>query len=61
MVKYINQKNCREFTLEAAHTHRPAHPFERVSREFLEQLDREVRVLIIQKVKALPSIGKTIK
>ena len=60
-MKYINQKNCREFTLEAARTHRPAHPFDRVSREFLEQLDREVRNLIIQKVKALPSVGKTIK
>ena len=60
-MKYINQKNCRDFTLEAAKTHRPAHPFERVSKEFLEQLDREVRNLIINKVKALPSMGKTIK
>jgi hypothetical protein len=60
-LKYINQKNCRDFTLEAAKTHRPAHPFERVSKEFLEQLDREVRNLIINKVKALPSVGKTIK
>ncbi len=60
-MKYINQKNCRDFTLEAAKTHRPAHPFERVSKEFLEQLDREVRNLIINKVKALPSVGKTIK
>lgn len=60
-MKYINQKNCRDFTLEAAKTHRPAHPFERVSKEFLEQLDREVRNIIIQKVKALPSVGKTVK
>jgi hypothetical protein len=60
-VKYINQKNCRDFTLEAAKTHRPAHPFERVSGEFLEQLDREVRNIIIQKVKALPSVGQTVK
>ena len=60
-MKFINQKNCRDFTLEAAKVHRPAHPFERVSKEFLEQLDREVRNLIINKVKTLPSVGKTIK
>jgi hypothetical protein len=60
-VKYINQKNCREFALEAAKIHRPAHPFERVSKEFLVQLDCEVRNLISSKVRALPSVGKTIK
>jgi hypothetical protein len=60
-MKYINVKNCREFALEAAKTHRPAHPFERVSKEFLEQINRDVCNLIIQRVKALPSTGKTIK
>jgi hypothetical protein len=60
-VKYINQKNCRKFALEAARTHRPAHPFERVSKEFLEQIDREVCNLIIRRVQGMPSVGKTIK
>jgi hypothetical protein len=60
-VKYINAKSCREFALEAARTHRPAQPFERVSKEFLEQIDREVRNLIIRRVQGMPSVGKTIK
>ena len=60
-VRFINQKACRDFALEAAKIHRPAHPFERVSKEFLIQLDYEVRSLISAKIKALPSVGKTIK
>jgi hypothetical protein len=60
-VKYINAKACREFALEAAKVHRPAHPFERVSKEFLDQLNCEVRNLIVSKIRNHPSVGKTIK
>jgi hypothetical protein len=60
-MKYINAKTCREFALEAAKSHRPAHPFERVSKEFLEQINRDVQALIIRRVQGMPSVGKTIK
>lgn len=60
ILTFLNAKATREFALWAARIHR-AHPFERVSKEFLDHLDAEVRNLIIQKVKALPSVGKTIK
>jgi hypothetical protein len=60
-VKFINAKACRDFALEAAKVHRPAHPFERVSKEFLEQLNNDIRNLIISRVRNHPSVGKTIK
>ena len=60
-MKFINAKACRDFALEAAKVHRPAHPFERVSKEFLEQLNNDIRNLIISRVRNHPSVGKTIK
>jgi hypothetical protein len=60
-VKFINQKNCREFALEVAKKYRPAHPFDRVSKEFLERIDAEIRAVIVRRVQGLPSVGRTIK
>jgi len=61
MPSLLNSKACRDFALAAAKTHRPAHPFERVSKEFLDQINADLRNVIVNRVKALPSVGKTIK
>lgn len=61
MPSLLNSKACRDFALAAAKTYRSAHPFERVSKEFLDQLNADLRNVIVNRVKALPSVGKTIK
>lgn len=57
----LNKKHVKQFTLDAAKQFRPFHPFERVGESWYTDLDAAVRRLIVGKVKALPSKGKTIR
>ena len=55
----INKAEVKRKTLEIAEAER-AHKFTRVSKEFIEDIDAQVRNLIINKVKMAPSKGKTL-
>jgi hypothetical protein len=59
-MKHINAKSVKELALHFAREHRPAWGAERVSRKFLERIDYKVRVIVLQEIKAHPSVGKTI-
>lgn len=54
----INRAYARRVALDIGSQR--AHKLTRVSKEFLDYLDREVRTIIQQKVNNLPSVGKTI-
>jgi len=58
--KLIVRSNCTKYTLEVAKRYR-AHTFTRVGKDFLDDIESEVRSLIYRKVMSLPSKGKTIK
>jgi hypothetical protein len=60
MNNYINSKSIKDLALHLAKEYRPAWGAERVSQKFLERINYKVRALVLQEVKAHPSIGKTI-
>jgi len=55
----INRTQVRACALRCAE--KRAHKFTRVSEEWLDEIDTDVLLTIQRKVKALPSMGKTIK
>jgi hypothetical protein len=57
--RFLNRTECRNFLLQFAAQNR-AHKFSRVSEETLRDINEAVRSVMISKVKALPSKGKTI-
>ena len=59
-MKHINAKSIKELALHFAKEYRPAWGAERVSRKFLERIDYKVRAIVLQEIKAHPSVGKTI-
>jgi hypothetical protein len=59
-MNYINAKSIKELALHLAKEHRPAWGAERVSRKFLERIDYKVRAIVLEEVKAHPSLGKTL-
>lgn len=59
--KLICASKCKKYALESAKTNRPANKFTRCSQEFLVDLENQLRMLIDSKIKAHPSIGKTLK
>ena len=59
-MKHINAKSVKELALYLATEYRSAWGAQRVSRKFLERIDARVRAIVLEEVKAQPSIGKTI-
>jgi hypothetical protein len=57
----LNKSHVRQFALDSAKTLRPAHPFNRVSQEFLDRVEGNLRQFIANEIRRLPSVGKTIK
>ena len=57
--KLIVRSNCTKYTLEVAKRYR-AHTFTRVGKDFLDDIESEVRSLIYRTVMSHPSKGKTI-
>ena len=59
-IELINQSAVKKYCLRRAQILRPGHEFNRVSKDFLHNLDLDVQNLIDKKLKQLPSVGKTI-
>lgn len=57
----INRVHCRGFALRWAKENRRGWAPERVSKQFLDDLDTKVRIVVQSAIKRHPSIGKTIK
>jgi hypothetical protein len=55
----INRRKVKEFTLEMAKTR--AHKFTRVSGEFYDTCEAQLKTFIRGHVQRHPSVGKTIK
>lgn len=57
----INKSACRELALRYAQDNRRGCSFERVSKQFLDDVETKVRMLIVKAVMSHRSVGKTIK
>ena len=57
----INTKACKEFALEWAKENRRGWTTKRVSKQFLDDLNTKVRLIIQRAVNSHPSVGVTIK
>ena len=57
----INKAQCKKFALKWAKESRTGWKPERVSQQFIDDLDTRVRLLIQSAIKRHPSVGKTIK
>ena len=58
-LRLINRKHVKEYALECAKERH--HEFNRVSGDFLIYIDTMLRTKIREHVRALPSVGKTIR
>ena len=58
---FINRAQCKKFALRWAQENRRGWKPERVSKQFLDDLDTKVRMAIQSAIKCHPSVGKTIK
>lgn len=61
MVAVINKSAVKKLALEYALVRFPGGKFTRVSAEFLENVDLEIRNVVRRRIHELPSVGKTIK
>jgi len=57
----INRQHCKQFALRWAQETRKGWTAERVSKQFLDDLDTRVRLLIQGAIRRHPSVGKTIR
>ncbi len=57
----INRAQCKKFALRWAQENRRGWEPERVSKQFLDDLDTKIRMTIQSAIKRHPSVGKTIK
>jgi len=57
----INRTECRKFALRWAQEHRKGWTTNRVSKQFLDDLDAKVRIMIQTAIKRHPTVGQTIK
>jgi hypothetical protein len=57
----INRTECRKFALRWARDHRKGWTTNRVSKQFLDDLEAKVRIMIQSAIKRHPSVGQTIK
>jgi len=59
--RLINRSECKKFALRWAQENRRGWKPERVSKQFLDDLDTKVRMTIQSAVARHPTIGKTVK
>ena len=59
--RLINRSECKKFALRWAQENRRGWKPERVSKQFLDDLDTKVRMAIQSAIARHPSVGKTIK
>jgi len=59
MAKVLNRKACKDYALQVSSNHRQG-KFNRVSKQFLDDLEFKVMNLIFKSVKEHPTVGKTI-
>ena len=57
----INRAQCKKFALRWAQENRKGWATNRVSKQFLDDLDAKVRLMIQSAIKHHPSVGQTIK
>jgi len=57
----INRAQCKKFALRWAQENRKGWETNRVSKQFLDDLDTKVRIMIQSSIKRHPSVGQTIK
>lgn len=60
MSSIINKKQARQHALDHAATTR-AHPFTRVSSDFLVEIEADTRAAIERRIAGHPSMGKTLR
>ena len=60
MNNLINSSKVRDLALAVARQERNGR-FSRVGREFLEHINEQVRVIVVDRVKRHPSLGVTLK
>ncbi|MFC1781582.1 hypothetical protein ACFLZ8_04915 [Planctomycetota bacterium] len=58
---FINRAQCKKFALRWAKEHRKGWSANRVSKQFLDDLDIKVRNMIQSAIARHPSVGQTIK
>lgn len=58
--KLICASKCKKYAVDSALKNRPANKFTRVSQEFLISCENALRNHIDSRIKAHPSIGKTL-
>ena len=59
--RLINRTACKKFTIQWAHDHRIGWQPTRVSKEFLDNLESKVRLMIQGAVQHHRSAGKTVQ
>ena len=57
----INKAQCKKFALRWAKESRMGWKPERVSKQFIDDLETKVRLVIQSAIKRHPTVGKTIK
>jgi len=58
---FINRAQCKKFALRWAQENRRGWSAKRVSKQFLDDLDTKVRIVIQTAIARHPSVGQTIK
>lgn len=61
MASILNQAATKKFILAKFQSLRPGMPITRVSKDALENLEAQLRSIIIFEIRRCPSIGKTFK
>ena len=59
MASLLNKTHVKKFALDYANANR-AHKFERVSAQFIEEIESQLRLVIAGRVQSHPSKGKTL-
>jgi hypothetical protein len=57
----VSPSKTREYALAMAQAHRPAAKFTRVSKEFIDAVEAQVKAVILQRIKSHPTIGITLR
>jgi len=59
MSKLLSKTHVRQFALDASQT--MGRPFTRVSQEFIDEVEADLRQMVLKKIRTRPSIGITLK
>ena len=58
--KLINRRQCKTYALEISDRYKGG-KFTRVSQQFLDDIEEDVRVMVYKRVMSHPSVGRTLK